>query len=256
MNQSPGPWPNRFIWHVLITKDSEKAAKFYKSLFDWTYLERDMGSWIYRMVVAGPGPIGGIIHEDEVSHPHWVPYVAVDDVDAAAARGVELGGSTSVPPTNIPQTGRFAQIEDPQGGRLAVYTGRPGTQGFDPDVPIPGRVCWNEILTSDDHAALKYYSAMFGWTDAPKDLGPMGTYHLQMLGSAQVGGLMKNPLPNLSTMWIPYFYVEDLDASTKKGAALGAKVVLPPQPIPEVGRFSYLTDPVGALFALFEPSPT
>ena len=46
---------------------------------------------------------------------------------------------------------------------------------------------------------LRFYSKVFGWSDEPKDLGPMGTYHVQMLGDKQVGGLMKNPMPGAPT---------------------------------------------------------
>jgi predicted enzyme related to lactoylglutathione lyase len=53
---------------------------------------------------------------------HWMAYVAVDDVDAAAHRVVELGGSVCVPPTDIPTVGRFCVINDPTGGTLSLIT--------------------------------------------------------------------------------------------------------------------------------------
>ena len=51
---------------------------------------------------------------------HWMVYFSVDDVDASAARVSELGGSISVPPTDI-SVGRFAVVGDPQGGTFTIF---------------------------------------------------------------------------------------------------------------------------------------
>jgi predicted enzyme related to lactoylglutathione lyase len=51
---------------------------------------------------------------------HWMAYVAVDDVDAKARRVEELGGKVCVPPTDIPNTGRFCVITDPTGATLSL----------------------------------------------------------------------------------------------------------------------------------------
>ena len=104
-------------------------------------------------------------------------------------------------------------------------------------------------------AAQKFYSAMFGWTDVPKDMGPMGTYHVQMLGGKQAGGMMKNPMPpGTPSCWVIYFFAPDLKRSTEKAKQLGATAMMESVPIPAVGSFSMLMDPTGAVFALFEPA--
>ena len=250
-----GPWPGRFVWHDLMTTDAAKAVPFYTSLFDWQINEVPMPQGTYRMIVCGPGPIGGIVEEKNIPMSHWMPYVGVDDVDRSAAKCTALGGSVVVPPSDIPETGRFAVIGDPQGAYLSIYKGLPESQGFDPDLPVPGRICWNEVLSTDDAAAQRFYSGMFGWSDEPKDLGPMGTYHVQMLGKAQAGGIMKNPMNGAPSAWLCYFFVEDLTTATDKAKQLGATALMENQPIPEVGAFSMLIDPSGACFALFEAAP-
>ncbi|MFN3242525.1 MAG: VOC family protein [Planctomycetota bacterium] len=252
---SQGPWPGRFVWHDLMTTDAAKSKVFYVSLFGWNVEDRPMQGFTYHMINAGPGPVGGIIEEKAIPMSHWMPYVAVEDVDAAAEKCKELGGSVCVPPTDIPQTGRFAVVGDPQGAFFSIYKGNEESHGFDPDLPVPGRICWNEVLTSDDAAAQTFYTDMFGWQDDPKDMGPMGTYHCQMIGGKQTGGIMKNPQPGAPSAWLVYFLVEDLTASTAKAKELGANVMMENQPIPEVGAFSLLADPVGAVFALFAGSP-
>jgi predicted enzyme related to lactoylglutathione lyase len=253
MPQAEGPWPNRFVWHDLMTTSAAKSQAFYSAFFGWEVVEVQGPGHVYRMIHAGPGPIGGIVEEKGIPFSHWMPYAAVPDVDRAAAKCTNLGGSVFVPPTDIPDVGRFAVVGDPQGAHFCLFTGKPGSQGFDPDHPVPGRVCWNELLTSDDRAAQSFYTSMFGWREQPKDIGPMGTYRVQLAGDKQAGGIMKNPQVRAPSFWLAYFLVEDLARSTARAKELGAQAQIESMPIPEVGAFSMLTDPVGAAFALFVP---
>jgi uncharacterized protein len=47
-------------------------------------------------------------------------YVAVPELDATLRRVAELGGSTVVPPTEIPNMVTFAVFTDPQGHRIGL----------------------------------------------------------------------------------------------------------------------------------------
>jgi uncharacterized protein len=65
--------------------------------------------------------------------------------------------------------------------------------------------------------------------------------------------MMQMP-PNMKGVpsnWVAYFAVTDVDASTKKTNDLGGKTVVPPMDIPNIGRFSIVADPQGAVFALY-----
>ena len=90
------------------------------------------------------------------------------------------------------------------------------------------------------------------WGGDAKDMGPAGIYRVQMQGDKQAGGLMKHPMPGAPSCWVCYFLVEDLAAATAKAKQLGANAMMEGVPIPEVGAFSMLTDPAGAMFALFQ----
>ena len=52
--------------------------------------------------------------------PNWGIYIAVDDCDGTTEKATALGGRTYVPPTDIPNVGRFAVLGDPQGGVFNV----------------------------------------------------------------------------------------------------------------------------------------
>ncbi len=252
MTTTTAPWIGRFVWHDLMTTDLARSQAFYKELLDWSIESVPMGPVTYSMIMTGTGPIGGMMEEQAIPMSHWMPYCAVQDVDASAARCRELGGSVCVPPSDIPGTGRFAVCGDRQGAYFSIFTGLPESPGADPEVLAHGRVCWNELMTSNDEDAQQFYSALFGWAPQPMDMGEMGLYRVQMAGQKHAGGIMRSPMPGTPSWWCVYFTVNDLAQSTTKARELGAKVLVENQPIPQIGTFSLLQDPVGAMVALFQ----
>jgi predicted enzyme related to lactoylglutathione lyase len=53
--------------------------------------------------------------------PHWLPYFAVEDVDATANAAVGAGGSILMEPTSVPDGPRIAVLRDPQGAFFGVH---------------------------------------------------------------------------------------------------------------------------------------
>jgi predicted enzyme related to lactoylglutathione lyase len=118
--------------------------------------------------------------------------------------------------------------------------------------PQAGTFCWNELMTRDIEAASDFYSALFGWKAEQMDMGEHGTYTLWRCGDKHAGGMMKSDAEEAPTCWLSYIAVDDVDASTKKAEGLGAKVCVQPEDIPNIGRFSVITDPTGAALGLFQ----
>ena len=54
--------------------------------------------------------------------PQWGVYITVDDVDATARKAEELGGKVLIPPSDIPDVGRFSCLMDPQGVMFSVIS--------------------------------------------------------------------------------------------------------------------------------------
>jgi predicted enzyme related to lactoylglutathione lyase len=52
---------------------------------------------------------------------NWLIYFGSPDVDADVQRATGLGATVIVPPTDIPNMGRFAVLLDPQGGSFAIF---------------------------------------------------------------------------------------------------------------------------------------
>ena len=57
--------------------------------------------------------------------PAWMPYFAVDSVDASVARAGELGGRVLAGPIDLPNGGRIAALADPPGAAFAILAGLP-----------------------------------------------------------------------------------------------------------------------------------
>lgn len=114
-----------------------------------------------------------------------------------------------------------------------------------------GVISWSELLTSDVKAAKSFYGQLFGWTyeDAPMD---DMTYTLVKAGGEEVAGIMPTPVESgpMPPAWGVYVTVDDIDAAAEKAVALGGKVLLPPQDVPEVGRFCVISDPQGAFISM------
>ena len=112
-----------FSWTELMTSDPAAARKFYGELLGWQFRDMNMGSMTYTVLSAGGQDVGGIMSIPSNAQgmpPSWGSYVTVDNVDARAERVTKLGGKVLMPPTDIPNVGRFAVIQDPQGARISL----------------------------------------------------------------------------------------------------------------------------------------
>lgn len=250
----------RFVWHDLMAKDPERARVFYGELFGWSVTEMDMGEMgKYQMLTRG-GPetgLGGIVPFTEAPEEvpsHWVEYVSVEDVDATCRKAEELGGKACVPPTDIPNVGRFAVVEDAQGAILSPFRSlEPG--GADDVKPGAGEFCWYELMTDDVDSAIAFYGGLYGWRFEKSPMPDMD-YWLGHSGDVQVCGLMKKPDEVPHCHWLAYVAVEDLAKSQARAVELGGQVVHGPTQIPTVGSFTVALDPGGAVFALFQGAST
>jgi predicted enzyme related to lactoylglutathione lyase len=115
--------PNSFCWNELATGDTAAAGDFYSKVFGWGKNVQQMGPMTYTSFMNGDRPAGGMYKPSpEMGNipPNWLVYFAVDDCDVKAQKATELGGKTIVPPSDIPGTGRFAVIQDPQGAVFGI----------------------------------------------------------------------------------------------------------------------------------------
>ena len=115
-----------FGWMQLATAQPESAMQFYTSLLGWDNKGEPMPG--YHCFGSAEENYGGIMAPGEGQDAGgWLPFVTVNDLDAALDKAQELGGSIVQPITPIPDGGRIAVIADPQGVStgLAQYVNAP-----------------------------------------------------------------------------------------------------------------------------------
>lgn len=115
-----------FTWHELYTPDRAASLEFYQKALGMEVMESENPeTGPYTMLKINGAPVAGLMEtstpEMQNVPPHWAVYLAVDDVDARAAKCVELGGSVAVPAMDIPTVGRMCLIADPQGAHIWLF---------------------------------------------------------------------------------------------------------------------------------------
>ncbi|HTY41921.1 MAG TPA: VOC family protein [Thermoanaerobaculia bacterium] len=111
-------------WMELATRDVAGAKKFYAGVFGWGWQDPRGDGMPYTEILRGGQPMGGMYPlgpEMGQAPPNWTLYFQVADCDAAAVRAKSLGGRLVVEPKELPNVGRFAVVQDPQGAFFSLY---------------------------------------------------------------------------------------------------------------------------------------
>ncbi len=122
----PSGIPGTMCWNELATPDTGRAGPFYEGVFGWTRQVMPMAtpSGDYTVFLKDGAMAAGMMEMKGEwwgdAPPHWMTYFSVADCDGSAAKAASLGGKVIVPPTDIPNVGRFAVIGDPQGAVFSI----------------------------------------------------------------------------------------------------------------------------------------
>lgn len=254
--------PGTFSWVELSTFDQKGGVAFYRGLFGWGLNEQPMGpTETYSMFqLRGKDVAAAYTMRPEEKQmgvpPHWNLYVTVDNVDASAARAQELGATVLAPPFDVMDAGRMAVLQDPTGAVFQLW--QAGDNIGAGILGEPGTLVWSELTTSDPAAADRFYVGLFGWTPKYSVNSPTPYTEFTVKGAENptIGMMQKPPhLPaEVPSFWLPYFMVEDVDASAARAQSLGGSIHFGPMDIPNTGRFAVVADPQGAAFAIYTPT--
>lgn len=234
----------------LSSPDVEKSKAFYTKLFGWEAKPAQGGGYHHFLqagkYIAGLGP-----SQDSGKPASWATYIATEKADETARRVKEAGGKVMAGPFDVFTSGRMAVFQDPTGAFFSVWQAREfsGSEL----VNEPGSIGWNELQTRDMDKAKAFYPKVFGWEARDSVIGDGGAYTEWLLNGKRVGGGIQmgaNFPPDLPSNWLTYFWVANADSTVKKAEELGGTTFVPPTTIPQ-GRFAVLSDPQGAVFAVF-----
>jgi predicted enzyme related to lactoylglutathione lyase len=113
-------------WNELMTHDVEKAKRFYAETVGWSFEPMSMPNGTYWIAKMGDTYVGGLFpmsgSDFDGVPDHWMPYVAVDDVDARLKKAVAAGAQTCREPFVIPGVGRIAILREPGGAMVGWMT--------------------------------------------------------------------------------------------------------------------------------------
>lgn len=124
----------------------------------------------------------------------------------------------------------------------------------------PGTFSWADVTTTDQDAAKRFYSGLFGWEADDRPVGDGVHYSMMQLGGRDVAAISPQPQQQreagVPPMWNNYVTVESADAAADRASELGATVHAPPFDVMDVGRMAVIQDPQGAFFMVWEPRKT
>lgn len=122
---------------------------------------------------------------------------------------------------------------------------------------VRGRFVWYELMTTDMKGAEKFYPKVTGW-GVEDWKGSEMPYQVWKAGDTAIAGSMDLPEEarqmGATPQWMAYVGVADVDSACRRVGDLGGRILKQPDNIPDVGRFAVISDPQGAVLALFTPT--
>jgi predicted enzyme related to lactoylglutathione lyase len=245
-------------WIDVGTSDIDGATSFYGGLFGWQFQSAgpDAGGYGFFQL-AGKTAAGGMQTTPEQGPPSWTVYFQTPDAEATAKAAEQARGSVLMQPMDVMGQGHMAILADKAGVPFGIW--QPGqTKGIEV-AGDPGSLCWVELYTPDVASAAAFYDSVFGWNTSAAPfpggtytcVNPAGTEEEDMFGG--LVALADDPTEAESgAYWLPYFEVEDTDATVAKAQELGGTVRVPATDMEGVGRMARLADPYGARFAVIK----
>lgn len=241
---------NEFCWINMLTPDPAAAKEFFSAVLGWSYREMPGMGWVIQ---AGGDDMGGLF---DLNGPNTPPgaravigvMVKTDNADASADRVRALGGKAQ-PPMDIGPNGRMVVVHDPSGANIDLWQAKMERPSVDPHAH--GSMSWFENSTLDAAQGREFYTKLFGWTSETMPM-PEFEYTVFSYNGVPIAGMhpmtpeMKSG--GMKPQWATYFTVNDVDAAFATGMERGAREMIAPMDIPNIGRMAAMTSPQGVNF--------
>ncbi|MFC8661066.1 VOC family protein [Streptomyces sp. NPDC057199] len=243
------PVPGGPCWTELGTSDLEAAKRFYADVFGWrpeTDPRAEAGR--YTLAHLGDASVAALTPLFQESQPvAWNVSFAVPDTDATVRTVRDAGGAVVMEPMDVFDLGRFAVVADPGGAVFQLWQARSfaGAGLFN----APGALGWVELMTRTPGLVTAFYTTVFGWTvNASEHYTQWGIDGADFGGLVEMGDKFPHEVPS---HWLPYFAVEDVEATAEASTQAGGGVLMEPTSVPEGPRIAVLRDPQGAVFGIY-----
>lgn len=116
-----------FHWNELRTRNAEAVKAFYRDTVGWSFeASQTPDGSTYWVASMNGTPVAGLFSIDQPRfaqmHESWIPFLAVDDVDARVADAEKAGAKLMMPIFDVPQVGRIAMLMEPGGAGIGWMT--------------------------------------------------------------------------------------------------------------------------------------
>jgi len=119
------------------------------------------------------------------------------------------------------------------------------------------RFVWFEYITTDIPKAQGFFGELFNWKtqSMPAPTLPGGSYTMLAIGEHTQGGYI-NPPPGAPTNahWLPHLITDNAQATVTQITANGGAIKLAPVKMGDMGTYAVVADPLGGVFALWQPA--
>jgi predicted enzyme related to lactoylglutathione lyase len=119
-----------------------------------------------------------------------------------------------------------------------------------------GMFCWQELISTDSEASKAFYCDLFAWTAEDLELGDVGTYTVFSSEGSRVAALRQVSETEKAaggfSHWVTYLYVRSLSGALERLVKNGAKLVVEPYSVGDLGKAAVVTDVTGAFLSLWE----
>lgn len=131
---------NRVVHFEIQAEDLERAAKFYREIFDWKIDKWPGLEWEYWVVMTAdkdskePGISGGLLKRPAKTPPHecgtnaFVCTVQVEDYDATAKKILEAGGIVAMPKFALAGMAWQGYFLDTEGNTFGLHQSDPNAK--------------------------------------------------------------------------------------------------------------------------------
>lgn len=121
----------------------------------------------------------------------------------------------------------------------------------------PGAFSWVDLSASDLEAATAFYEGLLGWGHADTPIGEGAVYRMFVLGDKHVAAASQlrdeERSHGIPPHWNNYVTVTSADDVAGRVSDLAGNLIVDPFDVFDAGRMAVLSDPTGAMLALWEP---
>lgn len=247
MPEAPVSADKGYVWHDLVTPDIYGSGSFYEAVFGWKLRVVEGKGLRIGTFYNGSTPVAGVIEIPKANSAVWMKAVFVRDLKARVTMVKQRGGKEILPPSRIVGRGVQVVMEGASGEEFSFVESegklQTRTEGGE------NHWLWSELWSDDPESSGKFYSSVFG-VSMEKKLSDNRPYWVFMADDLPLAGMIKNPVTNQGTQWVPYVQTSNPAVITSKAQAAGAFVVLEPTPEVRGGKVGVFQDPEGALICV------